>query len=415
MAGSYIGVGGQGYVFKKNDDPNQTMTPLGAEWAGLCLLSCIVACFRTYTNCPSVRYDERTRHCTPGSVLYESRDQHLPGEGTIYYSVSSSFTCMDFQMYATGDTRTCAWVSLVALNYTDAMNDCMDRGSHLYTVKDKDKLDILFNITRNSSSYWLGLDDIGEENVFRWVDDNTTLTIEMRHLLFQQALRFYGRADTDMMFKETDAGELHMTDFDVVWRDMDLLTCVIRCVSEFKSCYSVNYNMTTRLCIPGSWLISNNTIQYHAQTRGVIYSTGAKCNETEQFVYHRKADVTTCYWISVNQFNYEDSRDDCIGKNAHLYTIKLKEKFAILREISTGQIHDVWIGLDSLQKKGVLRWVDDNSRLTGSLKHEIFQQDERNNWTVRKNCTTLAVSGDLTMKDCKQAYNFVCEMNPFSK
>ncbi|CAL1526001.1 unnamed protein product, partial [Lymnaea stagnalis] len=206
---------------------------------------------------------------------------------------------------------------------------------------------------------------------------------------------YFAKADQHMLFKETDVGEFRMADFDVVWRGMELLTCVIRCVSEFKSCYSVNYKMTTKLCIPGSWLVLNLTIHHLPQAPGVIYSTGARCGEMKTFTHYRHQDVTTCYWISEFQLNYKNAKEYCKDKGAHLYTIKLIEKLAILKKIASESNHNFWIGLDDLREEGVFKWADDDSRLTEGLGLELFNQYQPDNWGNTEDCALLVKWGKL--------------------
>lgn len=50
----------------------------------------------------------------------------------------------------------------------------------MYTIRVKEKLDILTDAAQEypAGLYpWIGLDDIQQENVFRWSDDNSILNV----------------------------------------------------------------------------------------------------------------------------------------------------------------------------------------------------------------------------------------------
>ncbi|CAL1526002.1 unnamed protein product [Lymnaea stagnalis] len=233
------------------------------------------------------------------------------------------------------------------------------------------------------------------------------------HIIFVLFMsRLFVRAEEDMLFKETEAGEFHMADFDVVWRDMDLLTCVIRCVREFRSCYSVTHDETTNMCTPGSWLVLNPSIPL-PQAPGKIYSTGARCNEASKFKYYKQDDVAACYWASDSMLNYKDSKENCSANGAHLYTIKLMEKWTILKKITSGPNGNYWIGLDDIREEDVFRWVDDDSRMSESLRQELFNKYQPDNWNNTEDCAYLKGAGKLNDENCLHPFKFVCEMSLF--
>ncbi|XP_055873423.1 C-type lectin domain family 4 member E-like [Biomphalaria glabrata] len=90
-----------------------------------------------------------------------------------------------FQLVTSGTTSACVWVSTNMTNYFFARNSCRGKSAYLYTVKTIGKLEILQK-NYDSTSLWVGLNDIDVENVFRWEDDNTICDSTCRGQVFAQ-------------------------------------------------------------------------------------------------------------------------------------------------------------------------------------------------------------------------------------
>ncbi|XP_055873590.1 uncharacterized protein LOC129924018 [Biomphalaria glabrata] len=88
-----------------------------------------------------------------------------------------------FQFITIGGARECLSVSTKKADYIRARDDCRSKSSHLYTIHNLTKLTWLQS-TFGSSYLWVGLNDIDVENTFRWEDDNSALSVDLKTALF---------------------------------------------------------------------------------------------------------------------------------------------------------------------------------------------------------------------------------------
>ncbi|KAK0065330.1 CD209 antigen-like protein 2 [Biomphalaria pfeifferi] len=102
--------------------------------------------------------------------------------GTFYY-VPGTFcdnTQVNFTVRSNVTFSSCLWISNNSLSYQNASDKCRALGASMYTIKVKEKLDILIDAAQEYTAAlypWVGLDDIQQENVFRWSDDNSILNV----------------------------------------------------------------------------------------------------------------------------------------------------------------------------------------------------------------------------------------------
>ncbi|KAH9494647.1 hypothetical protein Btru_020400 [Bulinus truncatus] len=68
-------------------------------------------------------------------------------------------------------TSSCLYIAQKRLLFTQAVNACSSMSSHLITPKTIAQFNYLPELKLN---FWVGLDDIQNEAVFRWHDDNST-------------------------------------------------------------------------------------------------------------------------------------------------------------------------------------------------------------------------------------------------
>ncbi|KAH9496403.1 hypothetical protein Btru_012537 [Bulinus truncatus] len=80
-----------------------------------------------------------------------------------------------FEVETNGHTSACLWWSDTERNFTDARDDCIAKGSTLATFKTLEKYQIL---KRKRSAFYIGLDDMDSEGVFKWHDDGSVFNLK---------------------------------------------------------------------------------------------------------------------------------------------------------------------------------------------------------------------------------------------
>ncbi|XP_059154766.1 CD209 antigen-like protein 2 [Physella acuta] len=104
---------------------------------------------------------------------------------TTYVTTQLCNTASNFILQQNGSVSVCVRMSSAGVNYTDARDACQEFGGNLYTIKTQEKLNILKTIAGTFRfNFWVGLDDMETEGVFKWVDDGTTLTYNWTRTVF---------------------------------------------------------------------------------------------------------------------------------------------------------------------------------------------------------------------------------------
>ncbi|KAI8777955.1 CD209 antigen protein 2, partial [Biomphalaria glabrata] len=160
-----------------------------------------------------------------------------------------------------------------------------------------------------------------------------------------------------------------MSSADTGYNASSVSACATLCSRYSQDCYSFTYNRKSKLCTPGSRLISSKT-PLNSTLGKLYYVPGTFCNTSKvNFTMMANGGVSTCLWLSNVTANYNDSLKACRDLGSTLYTLKVPEKLSILLDAVEALNDDFWIGLNDIQKDGVFRWVDDGSQWT-------------NNWTL---------------------------------
>uniref|UniRef100_UPI003AB0B35D hepatic lectin-like isoform X2 n=1 Tax=Centroberyx gerrardi TaxID=166262 RepID=UPI003AB0B35D len=81
---------------------------------------------------------------------------------------------------------------------------------------------------------------------------------------------------------------------------------------------------------------------------------GANCSKGEWNI------GSSCYFISTEQKNWEESRQACADRQSHLMIINSKDEQDILNILN----RSVWIGLTDREQEGTWKWVDGTSLTT---------------------------------------------------
>uniref|UniRef100_A0A667XEC2 C-type lectin domain-containing protein n=1 Tax=Myripristis murdjan TaxID=586833 RepID=A0A667XEC2_9TELE len=110
----------------------------------------------------------------------------------------------------------------------------------------------------------------------------------------------------------------------------------------------------------------------------------------------------SCYYISSGWKTWNESRDDCANKGAHLVIINSREEQAFLNKFAVR----AWIGLSDGEDEGKWKWVD-GSPLVGE---GFWQNGEPNDENGREDCAELISGvGEWNDMPCMHRQRWICE------
>ncbi|XP_055861035.1 uncharacterized protein LOC106074353 [Biomphalaria glabrata] len=155
------------------------MSAVGATVSESSVISCGLRCLNSVQECNSFVYNTSLSLCTPGSLLspFEAFNSTI-GKQYFKQGTYCNRSLANFTLRSIVSVSTCMFISNASTNYITAKNTCKDLGATLYILKVREKLDLLLNIVKDDPiPYWVGLDDIQQESIFRWADDNSILNV----------------------------------------------------------------------------------------------------------------------------------------------------------------------------------------------------------------------------------------------
>ncbi|KAH9505528.1 C-type lectin domain 4 member M [Bulinus truncatus] len=135
-------------------------------------LQCARECSNLGSQCKAFSYNEVDSECQLGSCITPS----LNVTDDLAWRYMSAPICQDvtgFRLINSGVISACIWLSSDMKTYSNAASDCRAKGAHLYTVKSSFKMKILLLY---NTEYWVGLNDIQVEGVYRWIDDGSIIS-----------------------------------------------------------------------------------------------------------------------------------------------------------------------------------------------------------------------------------------------
>ncbi|XP_059150278.1 C-type mannose receptor 2-like [Physella acuta] len=154
-------------------NPSLEFVPLGVELISVNRLECVRTCVLRNRECSTVRYSQTSQVCRLGSWP-RSTAAPTPHRDTHTQLCNQP---LNFELLKNGSVSVCVRVSLDRFNYTSARDVCKGFGGNLYTIKTQEKLNLIVAIaTSVNADLWVGLDDMEQEGIFRWVDDGSLLS-----------------------------------------------------------------------------------------------------------------------------------------------------------------------------------------------------------------------------------------------
>ncbi|XP_045569559.1 asialoglycoprotein receptor 1-like [Salmo salar] len=115
---------------------------------------------------------------------------------------------------------------------------------------------------------------------------------------------------------------------------------------------------------------------------------------------------SSCYYVSTDSKSWEESRQDCRNRGAHLVVINSQEKQTLVNWLC-GVKNYVWIGLTDSVSEGTWKWVDDTPLTT-----KYWNSGDPNGGRA-ENCVYFyswtSDKGEWWDYDCSYKYRWICE------
>nr|KAI8751878.1 C-type lectin domain family 4 member E-like [Biomphalaria glabrata] len=195
-----------------------------------------------------------------------------------------------------------------------------------------------------------------------------------------------------------------------IWTDKASITvrrrldCASKCLMT-ERCKAVTYVKKTGSCTLGF------CAQYTSIARSPadeLYQTQLeKCNSNPGFSYWSYGNTGACLWQSTDKLSFATAKLSCAAKGAVLFTLKSVDKLHLAQMFS----YRYYVGLNDLQTEGTFVFDADNTVLDESLKTQLFQADQPDNYLGIEDCVVY-VDWAQRINDvpCYYAEYYICEI-----
>ncbi|GFS09101.1 C-type lectin [Elysia marginata] len=189
-------------------------------------IRCALRCLQAWSNCTSYLHNSTTGLCTLAPSPESLVSQLAGGDGDLYVTCDAE---NGYHMHRYGSATACIAVIMSArANFTDASFHCELLGGYLASVRTWDKLQLLSTAMGGNHSFWVGLDDMEEEDTYVWKEDgkvalkaNETFTAAEMAEVWMNSLwdhprepnNFGGNEDCIQVKYSTSINELRLNDF----------------------------------------------------------------------------------------------------------------------------------------------------------------------------------------------------------
>ncbi|XP_052321006.1 CD209 antigen-like isoform X18 [Oncorhynchus keta] len=175
-----------------------------------------------------------------------------------------------------------------------------------------------------------------------------------------------------------------LTSFNTLTEERDQLQTSYNILTKERDQLQTNYNTLTK---DGDQLqTSNNTLikerdQLQKEIERLKHSLVEKvCPQGW------KKLGSSCYYVSTEKKSWQESRQDCRDRGAHLVVIKSQEQQTLVNWLC-GVKNYVWIGLTDSVSEGTWKWVDDTPLTTkywnsGQPDSVLFLLQVLEQWTA---------------------------------
>ncbi|KAH9489836.1 hypothetical protein Btru_037259 [Bulinus truncatus] len=211
-------------------------------------------------------------------------------------------------------------------------------------------------------------------------------------------------------FKRVTYKDVVMETLNRTENRLSLSQCAARCLSLEAICYSFSFDKTTGLCTLGAWIIPS--VQQAVSMTTVVFTRGAFCNTTNDFQLIRGSQTSYCVRLALTTLNYWDAETACQAENAHLFTMKVKEKLSVMQSINQTLAYRCWVGLDDSVTEGTFLWIDDKTEPPIDLQKYLFKPGQPDN-SGDEDCVMYDIYNfPLNDQNCSTLSRYVCEMSP---
>ncbi|KAM3623300.1 uncharacterized protein V6R79_009757 [Siganus canaliculatus] len=114
---------------------------------------------------------------------------------------------------------------------------------------------------------------------------------------------------------------------------------------------------------------------------------------------------SSCYYISTQSRNWDDSRQDCLQRGADLVIINSRQEQAFL----TGFTMAAWVGMTDRKKEGVWIWVDGTPVNKDGLQWALGQPDGAYGGEDCGDLHTMINFIGLNDYNCSARIQWICE------
>ncbi|XP_066983825.1 perlucin-like protein [Macrobrachium rosenbergii] len=115
---------------------------------------------------------------------------------------------------------------------------------------------------------------------------------------------------------------------------------------------------------------------------------------------------SSCYFISNDTSNWEESRQKCIALNSDLVKITHDDEYNFLRDLAKN--HHTYIGLSDIQEEGTYRWVADGT--VHQIVESWWYKCQPDNYAGGEDCVHYRSSNDgFNDITCDKKFRYICE------
>ncbi|KAM4603884.1 C-type mannose receptor 2-like [Polymixia lowei] len=260
------------------------------------------------------------------------------------------------------------FVSSDKKTWEDSRQDCLRRNADLVIINSRQEQEFTMRLKQQ---YWIGLTDTETEGTWKWVDGTPMTT------------SYWGdREPNSYEGRNEDCGEVRFSTWEKSWNDEP---CKNQNVWICEKTAAVSSSMKTeeRDQLRASY---NNLKRERDQLRTELNNIDQQTLQGWVYFSH------SLYFVSSDKKTWEDSRQDCLRRNADLMIINSRQE----QEFTMRFGQRYWIGLTDRQTEGTWKWVDGTPMTTSYWGNGEPNSNAGTNEDCGRNLCSEDVVGQVT-------------------